>query len=215
LKEKEEVEVKFYVSNFDDKLRKRVENIKPEMQHIGSKLEKNILFDDQEGSLKRKGKILRLRRWRGENTLTFKGPKMKSKFKRRPESEVKVDNFQETKRILNKLGFRKYMRYEKRREKFKFRLDENKLEVCFDKMPYGNFVEIEGNENDIPRVAGKLGFNWENRIVEDYIKIFENLRKERNLNFSDLTFKNFTKVNPKKLKFQEFIRGYSQSPKEF
>ena len=210
MKKKEEIEVKFYVSNFDDELREKVEKISPEIEHFEKNFEINLYFDDQQGSLKKKGEVLRLRRWGDENSLTFKGPKTKSKFKKRLELEVEVDNFQKAEKILENLAFRECMRYEKRREKFKFVLDNNKLEVCFDEMPYGNFVEIEGSEKNILNVAEKLGFEWKNRITEDYVKIFEDLCKERNLDFSNLRFKNFENVDPEILNFGEFIRRYYQ-----
>lgn len=208
MKEKEEIEVKFYVSSFEDALREKVEKIRLEIEHFKKNLEINILFDDQQGSLKKNGEVLRLRKWGDETTLTFKGPKTPSKFKKRLELEVGLDRFQEAKKVLEKLGFRECMKYEKRREKLKFILDKSKLEVCFDEMPYGNFVEIEGSEKDILDVVEKLGFDWKNRIVEDYVKIFEDLRKERNLDFLDLTFKNFENVDPKILCFGAFIRRY-------
>lgn len=211
--EEEETEIKFYVHNFDE-LRKKVEKITPEMKHFTRAHEKNLRFDDQHGLLKKKDQVLRLRRWGNENTLTFKDPKIKSKFKKRPELEIKIDKrmhtLQEAKKILEKLGFHQYMEYEKWREKFKFRFDDSELEVCFDEMPYGNFVEIEGSEKDILEVTQRLGFEWKNSIDEDYITIFEDLCKEKNLDFSDLTFKNFEKVDPKILDFESFIRRYYQ-----
>lgn len=210
----EETEIKFYVDDFDEELRKKVKKIAPQIKHLSRAHERNLRFDNQQGSLKKNGHVLRLRRWKDENTLTFKDRKIKSRFKKRPELEIRLDNrvhtIQEAKKILEKLGFHQYMEYEKWREKFKFRFDGSELEICFDEMPYGNFVEIEGSEKDILEAVQRLGFRWENSIDEDYLTIFEDLGKEKDLGFSDLTFKNFDKLDLKILDFRSFIARYYQ-----
>jgi adenylate cyclase class 2 len=60
-----------------------------------------------------------------------------------------------------------------------------------DEMPYGNFVEIEGDAAPLRTTAEKLGLDWETSIPTSYSKLFEYLRVKQNLSFRDLTFENF------------------------
>lgn len=54
-----------------------------------------------------------------------------------------------------------------------------------------NILEIEGAKKDIKEMARRLGLAWEDRILLNYVVIFERLKKECRLPFSDITFKNF------------------------
>lgn len=200
---KNEIEIKFYVPNRFEEIRTKVNEMSI-LQHFKREFENNLRFDNRRGSLRLKGAVLRLRSW-WKTTLTYKGPvKPDSEFKERDEIEVEVNDFRETKTIPEKLGFHCFMRYEKRREVFHV----GEVEVCFDELPYGNFVEIEGSRGDIRNMAKRLGFQWENRIVADYIKIFDGLRVKRNSGFRDLTFKNFEKIDTRVLDFASFILRY-------
>ena len=58
-------------------------------------------------------------------------------------------------------------------------------------MPYGVFLEIEGQKPRIRDIANRLGVKWEERIVFNYLEIFEILQREEGLPFSDITFENF------------------------
>jgi adenylate cyclase class 2 len=62
-------------------------------------------------------------------------------------------------------------------------------------MPYGDFLEIEGQEKDIRYYASRFGLNWQKRILFNYLQIFEIIRKDQNLEFKDLTFNNFETVD--------------------
>ena len=60
-----------------------------------------------------------------------------------------------------------------------------------DELPYGNFVEIEGEVNQIKPLARQLGLDWEQAILASYHSLFNHLVGIRNLEFRDLTFQNF------------------------
>src|SRR5258708_19730779 len=51
-------------------------------------LETNVLFDNIKYSLRKHGKLIRIRRVRGHGLLTFKGPSMRSKHKKLEEIEI-------------------------------------------------------------------------------------------------------------------------------
>ena len=62
-------------------------------------------------------------------------------------------------------------------------------------MPYGDFLEIEGQPQDIKHWASRLGLGWHRRILQNYLQIFEIIIKKLNLKIKDVTFKNFETVN--------------------
>jgi hypothetical protein len=64
-----------------------------------------------------------------------------------------------------------------------------------DEMPYGNFVEIEGESiAQIRSMANKLNLDWQAAISKSYSRLFEIARRSLGFRFSDLTFANFEKI---------------------
>ena len=80
----EEIEIKFAVKDtkaVTEKLRKLGFRVA-----VGRHREKNYLFDDAGGTLRKAGKLLRVRKTPSSQTLTYKGPiSDRSKLKRREE----------------------------------------------------------------------------------------------------------------------------------
>ena len=58
-------------------------------------------------------------------------------------------------------------------------------------MPYGVFLEIEGEKSGIRNMANQLALKWKERIVLNYLEIFEIIRRQEGLPFNDVTFDNF------------------------
>ncbi|MFK7805458.1 MAG: class IV adenylate cyclase [Anaerolineae bacterium] len=151
--------------------------------------EKNTVYDDQQQSLKNNRQLIRLRQ---DETvkLTFKGPPpagFESEAKVREEIELEVSDFDKMEQIIGHLGYQPAIVYEKYRETVML----NKVEVVLDELPYGNFIELEGDEAAIKMVADRLDINWDNRINSNYLALFEKTKLAYNLTFSDLTFANF------------------------
>ena len=64
-----------------------------------------------------------------------------------------------------------------------------------DEMPYGEFVEIEGeNLEQIQSVAAKLHLVWDATIDRSYTALFERVRQKLTLSSNDLSFKNFNGI---------------------
>jgi adenylate cyclase class 2 len=63
--------------------------------------------------------------------------------------------------------------------------------LCLDRLPFGDFLEIEGGKEAIRHAAGRLGLAWERRILDNYLGLFEKVRQSMGLPFSDVTFANF------------------------
>ena len=184
-----EVEVKFYLTDVR-LMRSRIINLGADSS--GRVFETNVRFDDINDNLIQRKSLLRLRR-DNKTTLTYKSePEAKDKnFKVLKELEVAVSDFNTMKLILESLGFYKKQIYEKWRETFKL----NGIIFCIDTMPYGNFLEIEGEKENIKDFATRIGLNWKSRILFNYLEMFDILKTKIKLPFSDVTFSNFKNIS--------------------
>jgi adenylate cyclase class 2 len=180
-----EIEVKFHLSSVDS-TRDRI--LALGSTPYGRVFESNIRFEDAANGLKEKGVLLRLRKDQATR-LTFKSllPTSDKDFKIHRELEVQVDDFAVCQTILESLGFHPEQTYEKWRETFALA----DTELCIDTMPYGVFLEIEGEKLDIRHVADQLRLKWEERILLNYLEIFDIIRSHDALVFNDVTFDNF------------------------
>lgn len=184
-----EIEVKFYLEDIEGMRRNLLEL---GVESKGRVFETNIRYEDNQLSLIQKKTLLRLRKDE-KTTLTFKSvPKTKSRdFKVFNELEVEVDDMATMGQILEALGFHPEQKYEKWRET----LVLERTKMFLDRMPYGDFLEIEGQPQDIKNWIARLGLNWHRRILLNYLEIFEIIKKKLNLQIKDLTFKNFKNRN--------------------
>ncbi len=185
-----EIEVKFRVDDVT-RVRRRLETLGAASE--GEKFETNFRYDDRAGSLLATRCLLRLRRDR-RALLTFKRPRPDQgrEFKIHDEYEVVVEDFDGMHRILTALGYERVQIYEKRREVFGM----GDVLVCVDRLPYGDFIEIEGAPERIREAARRLEFRWERRILTNYLQIFETLRRFCRLDFNDVTFENMPEAPP-------------------
>lgn len=135
-------------------------------------LERNTVFDDSNGSLRRRGMLLRLRDAL-DTHLTLKAPvpgdQHDGQHKVRVEHEIVVSDHDAAHAILAALGFTPWWRYEKYRESF--RLDQ--AIVSLDHTPIGDFVEIEAPPQAIRPLAEQLGFDWSARNLQTYHELFD------------------------------------------
>lgn len=182
-----EVEVKFLVADLAS-IRERLLALDAE-QRKPRLFEHNVRYDDAQESLRYGEQLLRLRQ-DDRARLTFKGRPQdpaSSQAKVREELEVLVGDFATTGAILERLGFAPRQVYEKYRETFVL----EDVEVVLDEMPFGDFVELEGEEGAIRRVASRLNLLWEKRILDNYLHLMARLKDHHGLPFDDLTFENF------------------------
>jgi adenylate cyclase class 2 len=180
-----EIEIKFFISDIDA-LRKKICSAGAEWKRGG--FESNIRFDDPSMRLTRERKLLRLRQ-DSACRLTVKTPSEDSDtgFKIFRELEVTVGDPKTMTAILGELGYFPRQVYEKERELYRFK----QTDLCLDTLPFGHFMEIEGEKDDIRAVVDALCLNWEERITTNYLALFDALRKQLHLPFEDVTFENF------------------------
>jgi adenylate cyclase class 2 len=169
--------------------------------------ELNLRFDTSNGDLERAGRILRLRR-DDLARLTYKdnGQNINGALSRR-EIEFVVNDFDSAKQFIEALGYGVVFIYEKYRTTYALSSQTSEVlkdfgsleaHIMFDELPYGNFIEIEGELERLRPIAKELGLDWEKAIPASYHALFERLCKSRGLTFRDLTFENFKgiKVSP-------------------
>lgn len=191
----QEIEAKFYVRDL-----KKIEVCLQDLEaHLiqARVLEKNLRFDLPDGGLRSKGQVLRLRQ-DTEAKLTYKGSGTSAQgIVNRAEIEFVVEDFDQAKSFLEALGYQKFFQYNKYRTTYILEsgslLPQNQnCHIMLDELPYGNFVEIEGEDIDaIHAAADKLKLNMQAAISQSYSALFEKVHKALGLTFTDLTFANF------------------------
>jgi adenylate cyclase class 2 len=154
--------------------------------------ERNVRYDDDQGSFNAAGTVLRLRQ-DTRARLTYKdGERLQGEFgSSRFEAEVEVSEFDQMETILDRLGYHPVMVYEKYRTTYAL----HGAEVTLDEMPYGNFVEIEGEQDAIKRCVEALELQNARRMSASYTVLFRYVRHNMGLNFYDLTFANFEGID--------------------
>ncbi len=118
---------------------------------VGEEFEENVLYDGP--GLKGRNCVLRLRRIDGRAILTYKERLQgTSPIKRQREEETAVQDADGIHTILEALGYWPKAIYEKKRQTW--RVDA--VEVVLDELPFGLFMEIEGEEIEIETIESKL-----------------------------------------------------------
>jgi adenylate cyclase class 2 len=185
----QETEAKFHVRDIR-KIEQRLRRLKA--QRIQARvLEQNVRFDRPDHSLHAAGRVLRLRR-DTQARLTYKdsGEWANGAVSRR-EIEFVVESFDTARQFLEALGYRQVLRYEKYRTTYALQ----DTQVMLDELPYGNFVEIEGEpEESIRAVAAALALDWEAAAPASYASLFEHVKQARGLRMDNLTFAEFEGV---------------------
>jgi predicted adenylyl cyclase CyaB len=130
----------------------------------------DTFYDYPSQELRKKHHALRVRKIDKKAFLTFKGPKQKSrKFKIREEYETEVKNERHLRKILKSLGLQPVFQYAKFRTVFR----KKRLIICLDETPVGNFIELEGQQNEIVKFAQALDFSKEDFIKLDYVQLIQ------------------------------------------
>lgn len=190
-----ETEVKLYVPDLD-MVKQKLEAVNAELT-APRVYERNVRYDNKERTMTPHGMVVRLR----QDTrvrLTYKDDgTFENGVVSRFEAEVEVSDFEAMETILGKLGYTPYLVYEKYRTTYEM----NGAEIVLDEMPYGNFVEIEGERDAIERIIHTLDLGDAKRFDGSYSTLFERVRQKLGLKFNDLTFENFKDIEVKEEAF--------------
>jgi adenylate cyclase, class 2 len=129
----------------------------------GEEFEENTLYAG--GQLDVSRQVLRLRRVGGRAVLTYKERgAATSSVKRYREDETGVEDAAALAEILAALGYTPSLVYEKRRATWQL----SGAEIVADELPFGLFVEIEGEESVIAEVEGLLGLSEAEAEMDTY-----------------------------------------------
>jgi adenylate cyclase, class 2 len=147
-----EVEKKYRLTRGEaESVRRRLEEVGAEAEGE-EEFEENTIYTGP--GLDPRRRVLRLRRRRDRAVFTFKEREpTASAIKRQREEETEVADADALAAILEALGYRPALVYEKRRTTWRV----GGVEVVFDELPFGLFLEIEGEEPDILAAEKLLG----------------------------------------------------------
>lgn len=180
----QETEVKFFVRNLKPielrLLELKAQLIQPRVHEI------NYRFDFPNNELRNNQKVLRLRKDE-QAKLTFKGVSVEgeSGVMSREEIEFVVENFDKAKQLLESLGFKPVVFY----EKFRTTYELNETHIMLDELPYGEFVEIESSDiTAIKKVSDLLNLNWNVMVKAGYHALFDRVASGYNLDRWNLSF---------------------------
>src|SRR5215210_4893753 len=132
-------------------LRRRLREVGAEGEG-GAEFEENVIYAGP--GLDPGRRVLRLRRKGGRALFTYKErDRSGSAVKRQREEETEVADADALAAILEALGYRPAVVYEKRRETWRLAA----VEVVIDELPFGLFAEIEGAAGAILEAERALG----------------------------------------------------------
>lgn len=163
-----ELEAKFAVDSLD--------HVRSALKKLGAfekdcRFERNAVFDTPGRDLKARGELLRLRQT-DKAVLTWKrpapGPSVAG-VKAMEELETRVDDFETVRGMLRGLGYEEALWYEKCRETWRV----GDALVCLDVLPFGEFVEIEGDPRTIAKAASCLGLDMANAKALTYHDLYQ------------------------------------------
>ena len=181
-----EIEIKF-----------RVRDLKPleeQLTRLGfrcvtpSAHEVNTLYDLPGQTLRRKGELLRLRKYGEHWRLTHKAKAKLGRHKSRTELETGVSDGEQTDQILRALGYAPTFVY----EKFRSEWTDGEGHVVLDHTPIGDIAEIEGKPRWIDSTALALGVQPGDYITKSYAELFFDWKrttkqKAMNMTFSEIS----------------------------
>ena len=103
----------------------------------------------------------------------------------RKEIEFVVEDFDKAKLFLQSIGFTPVVFYEKFRTTYEF----HETHIMLDELPYGQFVEIEGeNISTLQEIAKQLNLNWNAMVKAGYHALFDRAASGYNLERWNLSF---------------------------
>jgi adenylate cyclase class 2 len=142
---------------------------------LDDSFEENFLH--RGGRLDPNNSVLRLRKTDSRTTLTYKEKlSTNSDFKHQIEFETTVSDADAAENIIEKLGYKLSVVYEKHRRSWRYK----NVEVVLDELPFGFYMEIEGSKKDILIVEKQLGADKLEVEARGYPRLTLRYGKDRN-----------------------------------
>ena len=178
----QEIEIKFIVPDLkalENRLRKLGFRCQTPSTH-----EVNTLYDLPGQKLRRKGELLRVRKYGDTWKLTHKAKGKLGRHKSRGELETAVADGKAMDALLRALGFSPCFVY----EKFRSEWSDDEGHVVLDHTPIGDIAEIEGKSRWIDRTARALGIASEDYITKSYAELFFDWKRKTKCKAANMTF---------------------------
>jgi adenylate cyclase class 2 len=179
----QEVEIKFFAPNLKE--------LEDKLQRLGFRCETpstheiNTLYDLPGQKLRRKGELLRLRKYGESWKLTHKAKGIAGKHKSRAELETSVSHGKQMHEILRALGYSPTFVY----EKFRSEWSDGEGHVVLDHTPIGDIAEIEGKARWIDRTAKALGISSKDYVTKSYSELFFDWKRKTKQKAMNMTFR--------------------------
>lgn len=129
--------------------KKRLVELAAKLGELGAAFTNEVFEENylhRGGVLDERGAVLRLRKTNEKTIFTYKEKVVNdTDFKHQIEFETEVSNVEATEHIIEKLGYKLAVIYEKHRKTWHF----GNVEVVLDELPFGYYMEIEGPVDDI------------------------------------------------------------------
>jgi len=169
-----EIEIKVEIDNLENFISKL---LKTNAKFLGRDFQRTVRMETPNMDLEKKKLFLRVRSGFG-NIVTLKVKNKDNKnFMQRDEYETEVKDIDTLSEIFSILGFSKRLILEKYRVNFLFK----EVKISIDELPFGIYVELEGDENYINEVAEELGLDTTKGITVTYWDLFEDYKKQKNI----------------------------------
>lgn len=178
-----EIEIKFRIDSLPGMIRALKKAAFREITR--STHEMNSLYDLPGQKLRKRGELLRLRKYGKVWILTHKAKGERGRHKVRVEMETQVENGRQMDALLRALGFAPTFRYEKYRAEWA----DGKGHVVLDKTPIGNFGEIEGPPRWIDSTAQRLGIRSNDYVIKTYAELFSEWQRATRSRVAEMTFR--------------------------
>lgn len=94
------------------------------------------------------------------------------------EFEIETHKIESVRSIFRVLGYSVEHIFEKKRYKLE---TINRCEFVVDELPFGYFIELEGEEKDIEKSIKELNLKGNKKINGAYLKLWEKYKKDNNL----------------------------------
>lgn len=177
----EEKEIKLKVDNFKKLIDYLLKN---GAEILNATKEVTIRMDTPNKDLKKRGLFLRVRSG-SKKVITLKEKLGNDeRVKTRKETEFEIENIKKMIYILGKLGFD----YRLVMEKYRINLKYKGAKLSIDELPFGIYLEIEGSEKTIYKVAKELGYTKKEKILLTYWDLFDIYKKKNKKRGTDIVF---------------------------
>jgi adenylate cyclase class 2 len=182
-----EVEIKFSADNpaeLNRKLRAAGFRLITPRTH-----EMNTLYDFTGQLLRKRGELLRIRKYGDTWKLTHKSKGKVGRHKSRIEIETGVEDGERLATIFSALGLQPSFTY----EKFRAEWGDGTGHVVVDETPIGGFAEIEGPPRWIEKTARTLGIGRNQYITANYAMLFQMWKMKTGSRARNMTFREVKK----------------------